>query len=96
MAPADDTTNWKKRAQHFEALFALVVVLTFIGMYFTRKYGESVGMKTCGPTDVVTAPACHDVYLTRNFWDGSLVCPRDDQRIEAVDGGFFCRCSRAK
>jgi hypothetical protein len=91
---ADSLVNWKRRAQQFEVITVVFAVAAFVGMYFTRRYGEREGLRACGSA---TSETCHDTFLNHYFWGGSIACPRNDQRIESVvDAGFFCRCERPK
>jgi hypothetical protein len=91
----DEATRLRRRAYRAETCMVVVAALAFVGMWGVRRYTQSQLGETLAP-QCAPEGTCRDTYI-RNFFN-DVVCPRDDQRIEAVagEGGFFCRCERLK
>jgi hypothetical protein len=90
----DDATRLRARAYRAEVIMVCTAALAFAGMGLVRwwtKREMSGATTVCGPPEV-----CRDTFIKHYL--GDVVCPREDQTIEAVTSadGFFCRCRRVK
>jgi hypothetical protein len=87
----DEATRLRAKLLRAEGVAVLFAVLAFAGMGAVRWYTKAEIAKAidCAPG------RCRDTFIKHYY--GDVVCPRDDQRIEAIGGGtdgFFCRCWR--
>lgn len=91
----DEATKQRARAYRAEVVTVCMALLAFAGMggvrWWTKREMSQGAAAVCGPPEV-----CRDTFIKHYY--GDVVCPREDQSIEAVASadGFFCRCRRSK
>ncbi len=92
---AEEKAQLRRRAYRAEVIMVTFALLAFAGMggvrWWTKREMSKTATELCSPPEV-----CRDTFIKHYL--GDVVCPREDQSIEAVStaDGFFCRCRRPK